>query len=183
MKKNWLTVLIVIGIVTAMYFIEISKVDSGGVNSMPTLDDLHTDEVSKNWEPFYKVRATLIDGQSARFSIPKEITNKNGKDIKLTGAVVFRGNGCEVVNHDTTIVNYFFLLPSLGLAQACVLQPDVAMRWTVRVNLDNSWVLNRTEMIDAEATVSGTLKIDTSKPYEAAFMIENATAELKTVND
>ena len=152
-------------------------------NNMPTLDHLKTDETAKNWAPFYKVRATLIDGQSASFSIPKEIRNKNGKEIKLTGAVVFRGNGCEIIDNNTTRVNYFFLLPSLGLAQACVLQPDVAMRWTIRVNLENAWVLNRNQMINAEAIVSGRLKIDTSKPYEAAFIIENATAELMTEND
>jgi hypothetical protein len=34
-------------------------------------------------------------------------------------------------------------------------------------------------MIDAEATVTGIFKIDTSKPYEAAFFIENANVELK----
>jgi hypothetical protein len=183
MKKNWLIVLFIIGALAALYFIEMSKVKPELENNMPTLDHLKTDEIAKNWAPFYKVRATIIDGQSARFSIPKEIRNKDGKEIQLTGAVVFRGNGCEIIDNNSTRVNYFFLMPSLGLAQACVLQPDVAMRWTIRVNLADPWVLSRVEMIDAEAKVSGILKIDTSKPYEAAFIIKNATAELKTDND
>jgi hypothetical protein len=66
----------------------------------------------------------------------------------------------------------------LGLAQACELQPDVAMRWTIRVDLATPLILNRNEMIDARITVSGIFKIDTSNPYEAAFFIENARAKL-----
>jgi len=183
MKKKWLVVLFVICVLVALYFIEMSKVDPGGVNNMPTLDNLQTDEASENWAPFYKVRATIIDGQSASFSIPKEIKNNEGEEIQLSGAMVFRGNGCEFIDSNTTRINYFFLLPSLGLADACVIQPSIAMRWTIRVNLSNPLILNRVEMIGAEAIVSGILKIDTSKPYEAAFIIENATAELKTEND
>lgn len=183
MKKNWLIVLFVICLLAVLYFIELSKIDSGGVSNMPTLDNLQTNEVSENWAPFYKVRATIIDGQSASFSIPKEIRRNNGKEMQLSGAVVFRGNGCEFIDNNTTRVNYFFLLPSPGLAQACVLEPDVAMRWTIRVNLETPWILTRNEMIDAEATVFGILNIDTSKPFEAAFIIENATVELNTKND
>ncbi len=179
MRRNWLIILLVIAVVAALYYIEMSKVESGGENSMPTLDHLEIDETSKNWEPFYKVRATLVDGQSAHFSIPEKIRNNEGKEIQLTGAIVFRGNGCEIIDSNTTRVNYFFLLPSLGLAQSCVLQPDVAMRWTIRVNLANPLTLRRVDMIDTEATVIGILKIDTSKPYEAAFIIENASASLK----
>lgn len=178
MRRNWLIILLVISALTALYFIELSKVESGGVNSMPTLDQFESDEISKQWEPFYKVRATLVDGQSANFSIPEKIRKNEGKEIQLTGALVFRGNGCEIIDNNTTRVNYFFLLPSLGLAESCVLQPDIAMRWTIRVNLENPWILNRIEMIGAEATVTGMFKIDTSKPYEAAFIIENASARL-----
>lgn len=146
---------------------------------MPTLDNLPTDEISGNWDPFYKVRASIIDGQSASFSIPKEIRDNEGKELKLTGAIVFRGNGCEMINNNETRVHYFFLLPSLGLAQACVLQPDLEMRWTIRVNLSKPWILSRNEMIDAEAAVSGILRIDISKPFESAFILENASARLK----
>lgn len=167
MKKNWLIALLVICALAVLYFIEVSKIDSGLMNDMPALDHLHTDEIAANWAPFYKVRATVIDGQSASFSIPKEIRKNVGKEIQLAGAVVFRGNGCEMVDNNSTRVNYFFLLPSLGLAQACELQPDIAMRWTIRVNLAHPLILNRTEMVDTEVLVSGILKIDTAKPYEA----------------
>jgi hypothetical protein len=183
MKKNWLIILFVICLLAILYLVEMNKVKSGAENSLPTLDNLPTDETSKNWEQFYKVRATIIDGQSARFSIPDELRDNEGKKLKLTGAAVFFGNGCEMIDSNKTRVNYFFLLPSLGLAQACVLQPDVAMRWTIRVNLANPWILSRNDMIDAEATVSGILNIDTSKPFEAAFILENASAELKPEHD
>lgn len=183
MKKNWLIALFIICILAVLYYIEVSKIATDAQNSLPTLDNLQTDQMDENWEPFYKVRATIIDGQSASFSIPKQIIDNKGKEIQLTGAVVFRGNGCQLIDNSTTRVNYFFLMPSLGLAQACVLQPDIAMRWTIRVNLEKPWILCRNEMIDTEATVSGILNIDTSKPYEAAFLVENATARLKKKND
>jgi hypothetical protein len=183
MKKNWLLIFFVISLLAVLYFIEMSKVKTGGVTTIPTLDNLQTDEISGNWEPFYKVRATIIDGQSASFSVPKEIRENEGKEIELSGAAVFFGNGCEMIDNNTTRIESFFLLPSLGLAQACVLQPDVAMRWTIRVNLAKPWLLDRNEMIDAEAIVSGIFKIDTSKPYEAAFFIENASAKLKPAHD
>ena len=179
MKKNWPIIFSIGVLLIVLYAIEMSKIKPGNSNNMPTLDNLQTDEISKNWDPFYKVRATIIDGQSASFSIPEEIRNNEGKELMLSGAMVFRGNGCEMNDNDKTRVNYFFILPSPGLAQACELQPDVAMRWTIRVNLAKPWFLDRSAMIDAEAIVSGTLKIDTSKPYEAVFYIENATAKLK----
>ena len=180
MKRNGLIVLVIVLLLTALYFIELSKVNTNEVASMPTLDNLETDEISENWEPFYKVRAKIIDGQTARFSFPDEILEYEGKKIQLAGAIVFTGNGCEMINTDSTLVNYFFLLPSLGLAQACEIQPDIAMRWTIRVNLANPLPMSKTDMIDADVSVSGVFKIDTSKPYEAAFIIENALAELKT---
>lgn len=178
MKRNWLIFLCVIFIVAALYFIEISKVKTDGRNNMPTLDNLQTDEISANWEPFYKVRATITDGQSASFSIPEELKDKAGQEIKLSGAVIFRGNGCELIDNNKTRVNFFLLVPTPGLAQACELQPDVAMRWTIRVDLATPLILNRNEMIDTRVKVSGIFKIDTSHPYEAAFFIENARAKL-----
>ncbi|MBE0653290.1 MAG: hypothetical protein IH594_05805 [Bacteroidales bacterium] len=183
MKKNWLIIISVIAFLAVLYFIEISKVNTESVSDMPALDKLQTNEIGKNWESFYRVRATIIDGQSASFSIPNELKNKEGKEIELAGAIVFFGNGCKIINDSTTEVYSFFLLPSLGLAQACVLQPDVAMRWTIRVNLALPWILSRNEMIDTEASVSGVLRIDTSKPYEAAFILENSSAELRPDHD
>lgn len=140
MKKNWPMILLIIFLLVVLFFIEMSKVKSGGETNMPTLDNLETNEIAESWAPFYKVRAVIIDGQSANFSIPKEIRNLEGQEIKLSGALVFRGNGCEIVENNKTRVDYFFLLPSLGLAQACVLEPDMAMRWTLRVNLANPWI-------------------------------------------
>jgi len=183
MKRNYLIILFVIFIVAALYFIEISKVKTDGGNNMPTLDNLQTDEVSANWDLFYKVRATIIDGQSASFSIPEELKERVGGEIKLSGAIIFRGNGCEMIDSDKTRVNFFFLVPTIGLAQACELQPEEAMRWTIRVDLATPLILNRNEMIDTQVTVSGVFKIDTSNPYEAAFFIENANAKLNPEND
>lgn len=183
MKKNGLIIIFIVVLLAALYFIELSKIKPGNGNNMPTLDNLPTDEISANWDLFYKVRATIIDGQSAGFSIPDELKEKEGKRIKLAGAVVFRGNGCTMIDNEKTSVNYFFLVPTIGLARACELQPDEAMRWTIRIDLATPWILTRNEMIDAETTVSGIFKIDTSNPYEAAFFIESATAELKPEND
>ncbi len=183
MKNNWLIIIVVIALLSALYIIEFSKVKKEGINNMPTLDSLQTDELSKNWEPFYKVRATIIDGQSASFSIPDKLKDNEGKEIELLGAVVFFGNGCEIIDDNTTKVKSFFLLPSLGLANACVLQPDVAMRWTIQVTLDEFWILSRKEMINTQAIVSGIFKIDTSKPFESVFFIESAVAKLEREND
>jgi len=179
MKRNWLIVTLIVVLVAALYFIEFSKVKTDNTGNMPTLDNLQTDEINKNWEPFYKVRATIIDGQSAKFSIPQELKDLEGNEISLLGAAVFFGNGCEMVNDSTTKIKSFFLLPTLGLAQSCVLDPQEAMRWTIMVNLDKPWILSRNEMINTEVIIKGKLKIDTSKPYDAAFYIVNASAKLK----
>ena len=56
--------------------------------------------------------------------------------------------------------------------------PEVAMRWTVRVNLQDDWLLSNTDMIDARVKVIGFFRIDTQKPYEAAFFLDNAKVEL-----
>jgi len=184
MSKIRLIGIVLVVLLIALYLIEMSKFKTGIViNNMPTLDNLHTDDAAKTWDLFYKVRATINDGQSASFSIPDGLKESEGKPLRLSGAVVFRGNGCEIINNNETSVRYFFLLPTLGLARACELQPDVAMRWTIRVNLAEPWVLSRNDMIDAEAIVSGIFKIDTSQPYEAAFIIEKANVELKPSHD
>lgn len=179
MKKNWSILVLLVLVVSTLYFIELSKVKSDSSNSIPTLDNLSSDEISENWDAFYKVRANIIDGQSAEFSIPQKIKDKEGKELKLSGGPVYFGNGCRIIDDSTTEVSSFFLLPSLGLAKACELQPDVAMRWTVLVRLANPWRLNRNEMANNEVAVAGEFKINTSKPYEAAFYLENAFAKLK----
>lgn len=179
MKRNWPSILLLFSLVSALYVFEMSKVQNVTVHNMPTLDDLRIDEVSEHWEPFYKVRATIIDGQSANVSIPNTIKEKDGKELTLVGAPVFFGNGCSLIDSKTTEVRSFFLLPSLGLAQACVLQPDIAMRWTMLVRLAGPWVVNRDDMFNREVYVSGILKIDTSHPYDAVFCLENAYAQLR----
>lgn len=179
MKTNWSILLLLVLVVSALYFIELSKVKSDSSNSIPTLDNLSSDEISGNWDAFYKVRANIIDGQSAEFSIPQNIKDKEGKELKLSGGPVYFGNGCKIIDDSTTEVTSFFLLPSLGLAQACTLQPDVAMRWTILVRLAKPWRIDRNEMVNREVVVAGAFKINTSKPYEAAFYLENALAKLK----
>lgn len=177
--KKWGIVITILVLIAGLYFIEFSKINSSNetANAMPTLDNLQFENETKFWEEFYKVRATIIDGQRAEFQIPVGLKNAEGKTMELKGAAVFFSPGCTQIG-DKIAVHSFFLYPTLGLANACVHLPEVAMRWTVRINLKNDWVLSRTEMIDAGAKVSGTFRIDTSKPYESAFFIDNATVEL-----
>lgn len=170
----------IVVLITGLYFIEFSKIKSDNKSSsaMPTLDDLKYDESAKNWEKFYKVRVEIIDGQTADFNIPKDLMKAVGSEMELTGAAVFFSTGCKMVG-DKVSVQSFFLYPTLGLANACVHLPEVAMRWTIRINLDDDWVLSRTDMIDAVVNVKGVFRIETDKPYESAFFLDNAS--VKTV--
>ena len=177
--KKWGIALGTVLLVVLLYYIEISKVNTSNSGSIPTLDKLKADDVARGWDPFYRVRAVIIDGQSADFSIPKELKALEGEEMSLTGAAVFFGNGCKTAD-DRIAVHSFFLLPTLGLAEACVLQPDVAMRWTVQVNLNQNWIIDRNDMIGAMIRVTGTFRIDTQKPYEAAFFLEKARAKIIT---
>lgn len=173
MKKWGVTILIVI-LVGGLYYIEFSKIQSDeNSNAMPTLDDLEYSASSQNWAHFYKVRATIIDGQTAEFDIPEKLYELNGKEMELEGAAVFFSPGCKVID-DKIGVHSFFLYPTLGLANACVHLPEIKMRWTIRVDLKNDWLLTKTEMIDAKAKVKGTFRIDTSKPYDSAFFLDDA---------
>jgi hypothetical protein len=177
MYKQWIVVVLCLLIVAGLYMVQISKLPYSGNPNIATLDELSVDETASAWEPFYRVRATLLDGQSARFSIPDELRNLVGKELQLTGAAVFFGNGCTREGNSIT-VSRFYLLPSLGLAQACNIQPDIEMRWTIQVLLREPWVLHRDDMIDAMATIKGIFQIDTSKPYEGVFFLEDAVAHL-----
>lgn len=176
--KKWGIAILVALVVGGLYFIEFSKIQSSDntANAMPTLDELHFDKSNKNWENFYKVRATIIDGQTARFSIPEPLIKQEGKEMELSGAAVFFGPGCKTAGQNVA-VHSFFLYPTLGLANACVHLPEVAMRWTIRINLQEDWILQRTEMIDAKVKVKGRFRIDTTKPYDSAFFLENAKVE------
>ena len=178
--KKWGVSILIVAVIAALYFIEFSKIktDKGNTYVMPTLDEISFDSTSGSWEYFYKVRATIIDGQTAKFDIPYELQAAEGKEMKLTGAAIFFSTGCQTIG-DKVSVHSFYLYPTLGLANACVHLPEVAMRWTIRIHLKDDWLLTRTEMIDAQVKVKGIFQIDTSKPYESAFFINNATLELQ----
>lgn len=180
--RNWGIGILLLIVFVALYFIEFSKVnkDNETANALPTLDNLTFDKASGAWEDFYKVRATIIDGQSASFDIPSTLEQQEGNIIQLTGAAVFFSPGCTAIG-DQVAVHSFFIYPTLGLANACSHLPEVAMRWTVRVNLQNDWIVSKTEMIDAKVHVKGTFRIDTEKPYESAFFLDHS--QVKLVNE
>ncbi len=177
--KKWGVAIMVLVLFAGLYLIEFSKIESGNetMNAMPVLDELTFSQAGKNWEDFYKVRATIIDGQSAEFNIPGKLQQKVGKEMELTGAAVFFSPGC-VIADDKVAVHSMFLYPTLGLVNACSHLPEVAMRWTIRVNIKEKWLISRTDMIDARVKVKGTFRIDTDKPYESAFFLDNASVEL-----
>lgn len=177
MSKNRTAAVVILLIVAGLYGIELSKVPDSGNQNMATLDDLDATEADSVWGPFYHVRATLIDGHSARVSIPNELRRQEHHELALTGAAVFIGSGSERVGDNVTITQ-FYLLPTLGLAQACETLPEIAMRWTILVQLKGPWMLRYDEMIDAEVSVNGTFRIDDSKPYESVFYLDGATAEI-----
>lgn len=176
--KKWGIAILIVAVIGFLYFIEFSKIQTGNESSdaMPTLDDLTFDEADQNWEYFYRVRANIIDGQHAEFSIPKELLELRGKEMELTGAAVFFSPGCRAVG-DKIAVQSFFLYPTLGLANACTHLPEVAMRWTIQINLEEDWLLARTDMIQTVVHVKGTFRIDTEKPYESAFFLDQAEVE------
>lgn len=167
-----------VALIAGLYFIEFSKIRKGNGTSdvMPTLDDLEFNKDAENWSDFYKVRATIINGQYAEFDIPRALKDKVGTEMELMGAAVFFSPGCKKEG-DKIAVHSFFLYPSLGLANACIHLPEVAMRWTIRINLKEDWIVSRTDMIDAVIKVKGTFRIDTTKPYESAFFLDNAQLE------
>jgi len=177
MKMKWLIVFLILLIVSGLYLLQMSTIDYNSIQDIANLDDLKNDEAAVAWEPFYRVRATLIDGQSATFSIPDELSDKVGQDMELTGAAVFFGNGCTREG-DTITVSRFYLLPSLGFAQACEIEPDIEMRWTIRVHVKEHWILHRDDMINAMAKVKGRFRIDTSEPYDGVFFLEDASPSI-----
>ncbi|ARN56415.1 hypothetical protein [Sedimentisphaera salicampi] len=175
--NKWAITLISLAVIACLYLIELSKIEVGGSERVPALDNVKASEADKRWEPFYRVRATLIDNQNAEFDIPEKLRRKDGEQITLTGAAMFYGSGCTA-SGDKVSVEYFFLVPSLSIADACTILPEVMMRYRVRVNLVEPWVLSRIEMTAAIIRVSGRFRIDTSKPFEAAFIVEEAECSL-----
>jgi hypothetical protein len=175
--KKWGIGLLLVVIVAGLYYIELSKIDPGNSDTVPTLDELEFDSTVRYWDDFYRVRATIIDGQTANFSIPENLEACVGEEMELSGAAVFFSPGCTAKG-DKIAVHSFFLLPTLGLANACEHLPEIAMRWTIQVNLEKDWEISRIDMIQALVNVKGDFRIDTKKPYEAAFFIDNAAVQL-----
>jgi hypothetical protein len=177
--KKWGIAILVIAVVAVLYIIELSKISTQPDNELLNLDELEISEADRQWDAFYKVRAKLIDGQTAEFTIPRELLRMEGKEMELTGAAVFFGNGCRAAG-DKVAVSSIFLLPTLGLANACVHLPEVAMRWTIIVSFKEEWLVTREDMINAMVRVKGLFRIDTAKPYDAAFYIDDASVSLVT---
>ena len=176
--KKWGVGIVIIVILAVLYFVELSKIDTENKTSglMPTLDNLEFDEMARNWDNFYRVRAKIINGQHAEFSIPPELSKVQGKTMELIGAAVFFSPGCKT-RGDKIAVQSFFIYPTLGLANACEHLPEVAMRWTVRINLNEDWLISRNDMINAMVKTKGIFRIDTEKPYESVFFLDQATVE------
>lgn len=177
MVKKWGIVLAIITVVIVLYVIEISKIDIKPGDASLNLDDLNARQSDQQWDPFYRVRAEITDGQTAVFTIPDELKKAVGKEMELTGAAVFFSNGCYAAG-DSIAVQSLFLLPSLGLANACVHLPDVAMRWTILINLEEDWLISRTDMIQTMISVKGIFRIDTGNPFDAAFYLDRATVQI-----
>lgn len=177
--KKWGIAILVIAMVVVLYIIEFSKITTEPGDTLLNLDEMEAGEAGRHWDPFYRVRATLIDGQTAEFKIPQELRKSVGKEMELTGAALFFSTGCYAAG-DKIAVRSMFLLPTLGLANACVHLPEIAMRWTLIVNLEEDWLITRNDMIQTMVTVKGIFRIDTSKPYDAVFYLDQAKADLIT---
>lgn len=175
MRRFLIYVAITIGVAT-LYIIEFNKIETDS-NNLPTLDNIEINDVARNWDPFYHVRATIIDGQSAEVSIPEVLKSMEGKPLELQGGAKFFSLGCRQ-DGDSNIVTSLYLLPTLSLVDACNTLPDVEMRWTIRVNLKSEWRIKRVDMIEATVKVVGDLRIDSSKPYESIFFLDRANIEL-----
>jgi hypothetical protein len=177
MKKK----LIIFGSVVllcALYYAEFRKIRIESEAEELSLDNLEHAEGGELWDLFYKVRATIIDGRSATFEIPDDLRKLEGEQIELSGAIAFRSEGSRIVDSNHVGVTYFDLVPLLNITYGCDIVPDQVMRWTIVVNLEREWILTRTEMINAEASVRGRFRIDTSEPYNAAFFIDSAQVAL-----
>lgn len=175
--KKWGVVTAIVAAIAVLYVIEFSKIDINHGDAFLSLDGIEHKPVGQHWDPFYRVRAEIIDGQTARFTMPKELKKAVGKEMELTGAAMFFSNGCRAAG-DSVAVKSMFLLPTLGLANACVHLPEIAMRWTILVHLEKEWLITRTDMIQAMVAVKGTFRIDTEKPYDAAFYLDHAKVRL-----
>ena len=176
--KKFLIVFAVGIILTALYLVEFAKIEVRSTGGLLTLDNLEHDSSGELWDLFYKVRATIIDGQSASFDIPPELEALAGRTIIIKGAAAFRGEGSGIADNEHVAITFFDLMPLVSMTYGCEILPEISMRWTVVVSLRDEWILSREEMIDAEVLVRGRFRIDTAQPYNAAFFIDDAVAEL-----
>lgn len=165
-------------LLAALYLAELGKIEYRGAEGLPTLDALESRRDGGLWDLFYRVRVNIIDGQSADFDLPAPLRALHGRDMAISGAVAFRGDGARPVGSNRVAVAFFDLVPLLSMAYGCAILPELSMRWTIVVTPADEWILTREEMIDAEACVRGRFRIDTSEPYNAAFFIDDAVVEL-----
>ncbi len=176
--KKFLTALTLALLLTALYWVEYSKIRVDQSAGALTLDNLERARSGELWDLFYRVRVTLVDGNSADFKLPAELRALEGQRISLSGAAAFRSDGARALDAERVAIRFFDLLPLVALAYGCDNLPDVAMRWTIVVTPRDEWVLIRSAMIDAEVAVEGVFRIDTSQPYNAAFFMDDATVDL-----
>jgi hypothetical protein len=168
---------LVLLLVAALYMIEFSRVKSAPPSGLPGLDRIKASSDARLWEKFYRVRAKIIDGQRAEFEIPQDLRRLEGETVRLKGAVLFYSNGCY--ERDGKIaVKSFLLVPTIDIVHSCDIVPEVEMCWRILVELSEEVIVSRAEMIDALAIVSGTFRIDSSRPYDAAFFIDAATCRM-----
>lgn len=174
MKKIALIV-VVISAIALLYINEYNKISRGG--NLPTLDSLKSDSTALIWNPFYRVRATIVDGETIKLSAPDELKKLEGSKIDLVGAAEFANPNINI-GEDLISIRSFNILPSIGLVEACDILPEVKMRWTIRVSLIDPWILNRDDLIGTEVQVQGDFRIDCSDPFDAIFFLDSATAKL-----
>jgi hypothetical protein len=177
MKKT-LAVLVSGLLLAALYLAEFGKIAYRDAQGMPTLDALELRGDGALWDLFYRVRVKIIDGQSAAFDLPAALRELHGREMTISGAVAFRGDGARAVGSNRVAVTLFDLVPLPGMAYGCEILPELSMRWTIVVAPAQEWTLTREQMIEAEARVRGRFRIETSDPYNAAFFIDDAAVEL-----
>jgi hypothetical protein len=72
------------------------------------LDELEISESDRQWDPFYRVRARLIDGQTAIYH-PARTAAPGRQGNTLTGAALFFSNGCYAAGDKIAVKSMFLL--------------------------------------------------------------------------
>ena len=152
-------------LLTGLYIAEWRKLERLPGTTLPSLEELDVRSSDAAWAPFYRVRATLLDGQRARLKIPEELMQAAGHPMRLSGYARYFGNGCRMLDDGRVAVRSFYLLPTSALVDACEIRPDIGMRWTLLVNLKAEWLMERSQMVGVGVTVEGRFRIDETRPY------------------